>query len=98
MSRPTKMVRASRKGGMNSVAVRKRQKIEISQAPTGTSAQPEADVMGELRCGTESNAPSDVELAEAEDKYPIRQLKVDWKSAEKSLHGYSKTQVTRQSK
>ncbi|KAN0074330.1 hypothetical protein V8E54_008267 [Elaphomyces granulatus] len=39
-----------------------------------------------------------VELAEEEDKYPIGQPKVGWKSAEKSLHGYSKTQVTRQSK
>jgi hypothetical protein len=95
MPRPTKRVRASRRGGINSATVRKRQKIESSQALTETfPAQIEADVMDH---GMESDAPSDVELAE-EDKYPIGQPKVGWESAEKALHGYSKTQVTRKSK
>jgi hypothetical protein len=46
----------------------------------------------------ESDAPSDVEFEEEEDKYPIGQPKVGWESAERALHGYSKTQVSRQSK
>jgi hypothetical protein len=46
----------------------------------------------------ESDTPSDVELAKEEDKYPIGQPKVGWELAEKALHGYLKTQVTRQSK
>jgi len=95
MPRPTKRVAASRKGGINSAAARKRQRIESSQALTETSAQTEADVMGR---GMESDAPSDVEFEEEEDKYPIGQPKVGWESAERALHGYSKTQVSRQSK
>jgi len=46
----------------------------------------------------ESDTPSDVELTDEEDKYPIGQPKIGWESAEKALHGYSKTQVSRQSK
>lgn len=98
MPRPKKRVAAGRQGGINSVAARKRQRLELgsSQAPE-TSHEPQSEMEAQ-GFETDSDAPSDGELSEEEDKYPIGQPEVGWEAAERALHGYSKTRVTRQKK
>lgn len=97
MARPNKRAVAGRRGGK--ISALKRQKMTSSTDLEETNSS--LEVSGAYQAGIEadvleSDAPSDGELSEEEDTYPIGQPEAGWEAAERAVYGYSKTRSYKQ--